>query len=509
MNSPDTAVGRCFRLGSDLGIVRYQGAVDGADGEWLGVEWLTPNRGKHDGSKSGRQYFRCQQPGGPHASFIRPVSRITWGRSLLSAAKHHYVVSDLSELSNNIPQTIDGRRGRIEAVGLDKIAREQSDLTKLAVLNLDACMVDGPGPPGEREETAGSLRNVESLSLARNLLTRWDCVLDILRMLPRVGTLDISANHFVSPVPVTSETFAVDTLRVDTTPLIAWPDAVGMARQLGARSLSFGWCRLSDISGTPADWGVQELHLVSNQITDASHLRHLPSLHTLNLQLNPLAAFAVSSASDFASLHTLNLSNTLIDSWASIDALARIPSLRTIHIRDTPLTQENARAQIIARLPQITKLDGSIITPDERTEMERYYLAQCARSVNPDLPLVEQMEKVFPRVRELIAKHGMPPPPPRKQESSLKSRLAKVTIEVVRDNVELDAGGMRIHSEARSLIPSMLVRQLRPVVVRIAKARKFRIYLSNDGERWVELDNDTRPLSFYGIGDGSVIRIVV
>ena len=31
-------------------VVRYTGAVAGQEGEWVGVEWDDPTRGKHDGS---------------------------------------------------------------------------------------------------------------------------------------------------------------------------------------------------------------------------------------------------------------------------------------------------------------------------------------------------------------------------------------------------------------------------------------------------------------------------
>ncbi|KAJ1827167.1 hypothetical protein LPJ73_008839, partial [Coemansia sp. RSA 2703] len=256
MTTPDR-VGRSLQLGPDVGIVRYQGSVDETSGEWLGIEWLTAGRGKHDGSHSGRQYFVCQQPG-MYASFIRPVRRISWACSLLAAAKAHYM-TDPDELV--IPLTIDGRRGRIEAVGLDKIAKAQSDLASLTVLNLNACMVDGSGTPAELEETKNTLRSVQTLSLAKNLLTQWSHVLDIVRVLPLLSTLDISANYLVSPVPVTEERFTIDTLRVDTSPRIRWQDAISMAHQLGARSFSFGWCRLTDISATPADWAIRELHL--------------------------------------------------------------------------------------------------------------------------------------------------------------------------------------------------------------------------------------------------------
>ncbi|KAJ1816423.1 hypothetical protein LPJ56_004299, partial [Coemansia sp. RSA 2599] len=255
-------VGRCFSVNSDLGIVRYQGPVEGTHGIWLGVEWLVPNRGKHDGSKDSRRYFHChQQPEtGPHGSFIRPVDRLVFGQTLLQAAKQRYIVDDLRELGN-IPQTIDGRRGKIEAVGLDKIAKQQSDLTTLTVVGLDSCRVEGVGSD-EREvkETRDLLRNVCSLSLANNYLVKWADIEDILDLFPKLNTLDISANHMLSPIALCkSKRYQVDTLRIDTTPTLSWPDIVGISRQLQTKSLSFGWSRLRDIELVPGDWQIQEL----------------------------------------------------------------------------------------------------------------------------------------------------------------------------------------------------------------------------------------------------------
>ena len=38
--------------------VRWVGEVDGTDGEWLGVEWDSEGRGKHDGMHKGTTYFQ-------------------------------------------------------------------------------------------------------------------------------------------------------------------------------------------------------------------------------------------------------------------------------------------------------------------------------------------------------------------------------------------------------------------------------------------------------------------
>lgn len=45
-----------------LCTVRYNGEVQGTKGQWIGVEWDDPARGKHDGSHEGVKYFDCTQP---------------------------------------------------------------------------------------------------------------------------------------------------------------------------------------------------------------------------------------------------------------------------------------------------------------------------------------------------------------------------------------------------------------------------------------------------------------
>ncbi len=55
----DLAAGVRLQIGRDRATVRYVGPVDGQVGEWVGLEWDDPARGKHDGSTGGKQYFVC------------------------------------------------------------------------------------------------------------------------------------------------------------------------------------------------------------------------------------------------------------------------------------------------------------------------------------------------------------------------------------------------------------------------------------------------------------------
>lgn len=47
-------------LKGHLCTVRFIGSVQGKSGEWLGVEWDDPARGKHNGTFEGVKYFECK-----------------------------------------------------------------------------------------------------------------------------------------------------------------------------------------------------------------------------------------------------------------------------------------------------------------------------------------------------------------------------------------------------------------------------------------------------------------
>ncbi|KAJ2024456.1 hypothetical protein IWW57_003726 [Coemansia sp. S610] len=476
---PANALGRWISVNGDGGIVRYVGPVDGTSGTWLGVEWANPERGKHNGSKDGKQYFTCKSVGTNSGSFIRCVDRIDWGQTLLDAARSRYII-DATEIST--PSTIDGRRGKIEAVGFDKIAHEQSDLLGLPVLGLDSLGVYELGP-------CGVMANVHSLSLARNYLTGWQRVGDILAAFPNVDTLDISANHIEGPLFLGAGV-SVHTLRVDSSPGLTWTEVSGFAGGVGVRSLSFGWSELSRLESTAALDLLEDLKLEYNHLSDITSLASLPRLRSLSLRGNSeFTEFPPYHEPMFPSLESLHLGHTGLSQWLSVDRLGQLPKLHTVYLAHTPVVSEShtSRAMVIGRLANIAKLDGSLVSPEERTEMERYYLV-----------LSTQVEGL-PRLPELIAKHGKPRGPAA-IEAKIKSRLAQVSIHVVRGSSE--------EVVTKSLLKSMLVRQLHLVVARLAKTRDFQLYVAS-GDHWTPLDCDTRELSFYGVEDGSIIRAVL
>ncbi|KAJ2613216.1 hypothetical protein H4S08_002335 [Coemansia sp. RSA 1365] len=448
-------VGRWITIDGDSGIVRYVGPVAGTKGDWLGVEWATPGHGNY--------------------------------------------------------------RGKIEAVGFDKIAEYQADPSRLEILGLDMLQIYGTLP------NELSFINLHTLSLAGNFLTKWQAIEDILNQLPcYLSTLDISANPWDMPLDiptVPSSRFKVGWLKINNSPSLTWSDACRMAMRLGLRSLSFGCSQLGNTNTTiTSTLSLEELRLEHNQLTELPSLDCLPQLKHLDVSNNPIKQItAATHPIKNICLELLNISSTQIDNWTSINNLLEFSQLSTLSISHTPLTTQQQsqisnspnidkfRAQIIGRLPQITKLDGSQISAAERTEMERYYLSLCARTVPTDTTK-DALFNRFPRFKELVKVHGLPSTIGQRSDPlSLKSRLAATAIELVSDLDDPEALAV-LH---RPLIHTMLVRQLRPIAMRLAKSRLFDLFLRPAGTtHWCHLDTDSRPLSFYGIDDQSVVRVV-
>ena len=56
----DHYLGQGLSLKGQPCTIRYIGAVADKLGQWLGVEWDDPERGKHDGTHNGTKYFECR-----------------------------------------------------------------------------------------------------------------------------------------------------------------------------------------------------------------------------------------------------------------------------------------------------------------------------------------------------------------------------------------------------------------------------------------------------------------
>ncbi|CAH8553970.1 unnamed protein product [Schistosoma turkestanicum] len=91
----------------------------------------------------------------------------------------------------------------------------------------------------------------------------------------------------------------------------------------------------------------------------------------------------------FQNVHTLGLSETLINQWESIDALNEwMPSLTNLRLgNNLPVFQSwiepDCRAHVIARLPKLTTYNRSVIDSEERESAEREFVRYYGQ-IDPD-----------------------------------------------------------------------------------------------------------------------------
>jgi dynactin complex subunit len=60
LNLRDFYSGKRLSFEGSLCTVCYVGEVQHTKGQWLGVEWDEPDRGKHTGTLKGIEYFKCE-----------------------------------------------------------------------------------------------------------------------------------------------------------------------------------------------------------------------------------------------------------------------------------------------------------------------------------------------------------------------------------------------------------------------------------------------------------------
>ena len=106
-----------------------------------------------------------------------------------------------------------------------------------------------------------------------------------------------------------------------------------------------------------------------------NHLKKIEKLEGIAGSLEELWASYNSISSldgipSLSKLQVLYLSNNKVKSWDELDKLQAMSDLRDILLIGNPIyeafTPEQQRVEVLKRLPQLTKIDGVVVTPGER-----------------------------------------------------------------------------------------------------------------------------------------------
>ncbi|GAB7348580.1 hypothetical protein MBLNU459_g6966t1 [Dothideomycetes sp. NU459] len=435
--------------------VRYVGEVEDKQGEWLGVEWDDPSRGKHSGSYGGVEYFKCRSPQPAAGSFLRPSSAWDQPRNFLGALRSKYAATE-AEIKDGQPVIrISGKEA--EEVGFDKVARQQAQLQNLKIVVLDGLLIQSSSEEISRrnsvvnvvksESIEETCPNVTELDLGRNLFESIEEIASICAELDILLSLKLNGNRLrdvsaetQDPLSPLADLAKITTLSLDDMLLqVQELDSIlrnfAMLKELSASSNIF---KSLDSCRFPSS--LQSVVLEDNDfvsLEDAVRVSECcPQLRALNLKNNQIeTAFRSdqglqgASQSDSrsllamsSSLYELDLTYNRIRSWQIIDNLPQVfPRLKHLRISHNPLfenlqaadgkalTSADGYMLTIARLPNLETLNYSTVTDKERLNAESYYLSQIAAelSLSPTEKEAQIISK-HPRYRALCDEYGEP-----------------------------------------------------------------------------------------------------
>lgn len=111
------------------------------------------------------------------------------------------------------------------------------------------------------------------------------------------------------------------------------------------------------------------LSLGRNALKKIEHLdANAATLEELWVSYNQIST--LDGLSSCTNLTTLYISNNQIKQWTELDKLASLPNLRDVLFVGNPIyddmPKEQARIEVLKRLPNVAKIDGDMVKPMER-----------------------------------------------------------------------------------------------------------------------------------------------
>ncbi|KAJ5665995.1 Leucine-rich repeat typical subtype [Penicillium maclennaniae] len=436
-----------------LCTIRYVGNVQGTAGDWLGVEWDDPSRGKHSGEHMGLRYFTCRSKKPTAGSFVRPSRPSDPPRSFLEALREKYASEPAQENAENETvypkQTIRISSKVVEEVGFDKIRREMAELQELRIVILDGLRLTGvlssyDQPLDQVQESAieiaATCPKITDLDMSRNLLSHWRDVWEICNQLKHLQRLKLNGNRFQS---LEEGLFfkGITELHLEET-FLHWDEIAEVASRFPQLSSLILTTNELKATTRPLPNSITTLTLDWNEITSLSSIRHLsalPNLEHLSLRGNNITSIT-SDPNDTLSfqfpptVRSVDLSLNQISSWTFLNHLSTLfPGLTTLRLSRNPLydqpplpaaiaaatssmsacnpmTVDEAFMLTLSRFPTTLRtLNFSNISWQDRSNAEMYYLSLIGKTLSATSEEEEpRILAEHPRYVELCELYGEP-----------------------------------------------------------------------------------------------------
>ncbi|KAF4035455.1 Ubiquitin-like domain [Phytophthora infestans] len=542
------------------GTVRYVGPVATAKNAstlYYGIEWDEWGRGKNDGSvelPSGERVVHFSGPPGRkvsgHGSPVSYKCLFVKASIFDKTAERSSLLQRLHERYSNKEQyskseegtpgdvvvagevgTTLGSEKPIEFVGAKKLSTQQT-LQTIEKISLSCCQIVKLGGQGLGELAP----NLTELDLSRNLFSEWSDIIAVIRELPLLETLILSGNKLTIEEENDSSKLAIfENLKVLVLSytLLSWKNVGAIITrhlpkleqlhvvgneyeddQLTEWEPTGGWLETLSV----LDLSLNRLKSWSKVLQVVGEFANLSQLFLHGNQIVTLVADV--KPTSFQQLTTLSLSENLVDSWTSIDALNAFPLLDTLRFSKNPLTTQmslgEARLLVVARTDHITVFNASPVREKERKEAEQLYLKRILLELavigedTTEYGRVLAAHPRFTRLRELhpeisIDQNGYTTGSgstagPRK----LASSLIKVSI------IPMSMQATGFEPLVKKIPQQMKVSQLKVLIetkfgVQVpAQVLSFR---TDSRSLPMLLDEDNAEVSYYGMQDGSEVLV--
>ncbi|VDP16997.1 unnamed protein product [Soboliphyme baturini] len=352
-------IGSRVRKRNATGTVLYIGTVQGYQGEWIGVDWDDPKRGKHDGSIGGVRYFKASSS--TSGSFTR-LNHLDVGRSLFSVLAEQYDVCR---------QRLNARLAQKDCSVIGTALKELSKgLNKNRFKPVQSCKAD---------TNTTRLSNISALFL-NDIASPLDEILRILSMFPNLQELRLSHNNLTN----------FETLKL---PLL----------------------KVLDLENNQiSDW---------NYVAVLSSLPRLEVLNLNGNYISEIRIKSTSQSHPFPSLKVLYLSRNKIEDWNSVDELNSLPRLEFLTIHENPFLysfdKRTSSELVIAKIKRLKMLDKTEIKDEERKWAEIDYLKLFSAEWSKVIALGKESAEyrafaaAHPRFSQLVYEYG----PPEKYDS--------------------------------------------------------------------------------------------
>ncbi|XP_053684532.1 tubulin-specific chaperone E [Sabethes cyaneus] len=347
-------LGARIRIGQHYGTIRYIGEVANTEGEWIGVEWDDPQRGKHSGTVNGVEYFLTRNENA--GSMIRS-EKIPSFMTLLEAINDKYIMTkDTLGLDAEMLKEVQKQMhaSLFEVVGMEKIGGKQSDLSHLVDVSVAYSPVSSAG-------NLSALTSLCALDVSATLLWNWKIVGDMVAQIPTLQEINLSNNRLVRPTDedicsLVTKFHGLKKLILKKCALSSWPELVRLARlwpMIENLSLEDNEIRfITEESYEMALTNLQSLDLQNNQINDPQSIKslgRLPALQELSLNGNGIRQIVFPEECP----HT--------------EKIALFPKLRVLYLRENPIANQCA---IFNELDKLAALEHLTMDPDPSVSYE-------------------------------------------------------------------------------------------------------------------------------------------